>query len=123
MTLAEPSKSAAFNAPAPAAKATDAGKTARLPVAYPDRPMPLDVARRDRWLRELCSSVISRTAPVLLDREEVALALDLSPATFDRRIRDGKLALENAVVVGDRELYRREEVRAILLSSNDTVEG
>ena len=118
VTLAEPSKSAAFNAPAPAAKANDAGKMARLPVAYPDRPMPLAGPQRDRWVRELVGSIVSRTAPVLLDREEAILVLDLSPATFDRRLRDGKLALESVTVVGSRDLYLREDIRAILLSSD-----
>jgi hypothetical protein len=115
--LAEPSISTAFVYPEIAPAVTDRGKTARQPTNYPDRPMPLDVTRRDRWVRELGGSIIDRTAPVLLDREEVALALDLSPAALDRRIRGGKLALDCATMQGDRELYRREQVRAILLAS------
>ena len=76
-------------------------------------------------MRELCGSIVSRTAPVLLDRKDVELALELSPAAFEQRMRDGKLGLQDCVMQfgkgGLRELYRREEVRAILLSSNDTV--
>jgi hypothetical protein len=113
--LAEPRKSAPFVYPSLAAEAAGAGKLARAPVAYPDRPMPQDGPPRDRWVRELVGSIIDRTAPALLSRDEAILALDLSPGAFDRRISDGRLALESAVVVGDRELYRREQVRAILL--------
>ena len=117
LTLAEPSKSAPFMYSVHIAEDAGAGKPARPSIAYPDRPCPSQRGpARDRWVRELVGSIVSRTAPALLDRDETMLALDLSPTTFDRRISDDKLPLESAVVVGDRELYRREQVRAILLS-------
>jgi hypothetical protein len=117
VTLAEPRKTAPFMYLSPTVEPAGAGKLARAPLAYPDRPMPKGGPARDRWVRELVGSIIDRTAPVLLSRDEAILALDLSPGAFDRRIGDGRLALESAVVVGDHELYRREQVREILLAA------
>jgi hypothetical protein len=60
--------------------------------------------------------VLDQTAPILLlSREDAICALDLAPAVFDRRIRDGKLPLEDCVVAGSRELYRRDAVREVIL--------
>jgi hypothetical protein len=116
VTPAEPSIPAALNG----VPFAEAGSTARegrpATCQYPDRQMPPDGPRKDRWVRELVGSIVSHQAPILLDRRDVELALNLSSATFDRRISDGKLPLDYVTVVGDRELYRREQVRAILLS-------
>lgn len=48
--------------------------------------------------------------------EEAIPAPGLSLAALDRRIREGKLPLENAVVVGNREFYRREQIVQIVLA-------
>jgi hypothetical protein len=37
--------------------------------------MPQDGAQRDRWQRELVGSIVDRTCPVLLDRDEAMAAL------------------------------------------------
>ena len=120
--LVEPSIPAVFRASLLPQKTAEHWKPLRQSVDYPDRPYPLQSGpKQDRWVRELCGSIVSRQAPILLDRRDVELALDLSSATFDRRMRDGKLSLENMVMQGDRELYRREQVRAILLSAAGVV--
>jgi len=43
------------------------------------------------------------------------LALELSAGAFDRRLRNGKLDPDCATLGGERDLYRREDVRALLL--------
>lgn len=117
-TVSDPSISAVLDRPGSTETGSGSPKRAPATCPYPERPHPLQSGpAQDRWVRELVGSIVSRTAPVLLDRVLVLLALDLSPATFDRRIREGKLLLENVVVVGDRELYRREQVRALILAS------
>ena len=117
-TLSQASISAALMEPQSTETGSGSTKRSAPSCQYPDRRCPAERGpARDRWVRELCGSITSRTAPILLDRRDVELALDLSPAAFDRRLRDGKLALENMTMQGDRELYRREQVREILLSS------
>lgn len=96
--------------------AADRRKAARRLADYPERPLPSRAGpARDRWVRELVGSIVDRTAPALLDRADVLLALDLSSGAFDHRIREEKLVLEDMVCVGPRELYRREDVRALIL--------
>ena len=83
-TFAEPRKSAPFEYPPRAAVARGERKPVPRPVAYPDRPMPQDGPARDRWERELVGSIVNRTCPALLDRDEAMAALDVGPGTFDR---------------------------------------
>ena len=82
-----------------------------LPTA-PKGPTP---SQRARYVRELVGSILDRTCPVLLSRDEAIAALDLGPGTFDRWIRDGRL--EDMVVVGERQLFQAAELREIILGA------
>jgi hypothetical protein len=75
--------------------------------------VPQDGAQRDRWQRELVGSILARTCPALLDREEAMAALDVGPGTFDRWLREDRF--EDMAVVGERQLVRAAAVRKIIL--------
>jgi hypothetical protein len=74
-----------------------------------------------RYERELIGSIVDRTAPVLLDRDEAQIGLDIGPGVFDRWVREGEL--DDWVCVGERQLFRRESVRKIILESRRRVAG
>jgi hypothetical protein len=112
-SIREPRKSAPFMYPPRAAVARGERKPVPRPVAYPDRPMPQDGAQRDRWQRELVGSIVDRTCPVLLDRDEAMAALDVGPGTFDRWLREGRVG--DMVAVGERQLFRAAVLREIIL--------
>jgi hypothetical protein len=59
--------------------------------------------------------VLDRTAPVLIDAEDVAAILDLTPGQFDLWVRSGRL--EDVCCVGERRLFRAADVRALLLAA------
>jgi hypothetical protein len=114
-TFAEPRKSAPFVYPRRAAVARGERKPVPRPVLYPDRPVPQDGAQRGRWQRELVGSIVDRTCPVLLDREEVIAALGVGPGTFDRWLREDRF--EDMAVVGERRLVRAAVLREIILAA------
>jgi predicted DNA-binding transcriptional regulator AlpA len=62
----------------------------------------------------LRTAMLDRTAPVLLDPHEAIAALGISASAFDRRIKDGKLPLEDVMLAGKRELYRRDTLREVI---------
>ena len=109
----EPRKSGPFVYPRHAAVARGERKPVPRPVAYPDRPMPQDGPARDRWERELVGSIVNRTCPALLDRDEAMAALDVGPGTFDRWLREGRVG--DMVAVGERQLFRAAALRKIIL--------
>jgi hypothetical protein len=112
-TFAELRKSAPFVYPPHAAVARGERKPVPRPVAYPDRPMSQDGPARDRWERELVGSIVDRTCPALLDRDEAMAALDVGPGTFDRWLRDGRVG--DMVALGERQLFRAAALRKIIL--------
>lgn len=60
-------------------------------------------------------SIVDRTSPVLIDHAEAALALGMTSAALDYRLREGTVALDDAVCVGTRQLYRSAQLRPLLL--------
>jgi hypothetical protein len=114
-TFAEPRKSAPFVYPRRAAVARGERKPVPRPVAYPDRPMPQHGPARDRWERELVGSIVDRTCPALLDRDEAMAALGVGPGTFDRWLREGRF--EDMAVVGERRLFRAAALRETIVAA------
>jgi hypothetical protein len=59
-------------------------------------------------------SVVDRTSPVLLDRDDVLTILEIGPGVLDRWVREGQL--DDMVSVGERQLFRAADVRRLLLA-------
>jgi hypothetical protein len=86
-----------------------AGRGAVRPVPYPDRP----AQRTPRYERDLIGSVLCGSCPLLLDRDEAMIALDLTAGVFADLVRQG--GLKDWVVVGDRQLFRAAQIRELIL--------
>jgi hypothetical protein len=87
----------------------------RKPTQWPPGPPGHSPAQRARHERLMVLSILDRTSPALIDREEAIAILDTSPGAFDRWVREGRL--DDMVLAGDRQLPRAEQVRGILLAS------
>lgn len=86
---------------------------AAWPMTPPEHPTP---AKQARYERELIAAIIARTSPVLIDREEALIALDLTPGVLDRWVREGVL-LEDMASTGTRQMFLASTVRALILKA------
>lgn len=90
------------------------GTAARRLIAYPEyRSVSKRPAVVARYERELIGSIVDRTCPVLLDRDEAQTALDIGPGVLDRWVREDKI--EDMVCVGERQLFRAAQIRELIL--------
>ena len=63
----------------------------RQKTLWPDNCSYRSEAQRQRHIRLMGLSIVDRTSPVLIDRDDAMAVLDMSPGVFDRRVRDGDL--------------------------------
>jgi hypothetical protein len=60
----------------------------------------------------LAGSILAGTCPILLDREEAMIAIELTTGRFDMLIDDGQI--DDCVIAGPRQLFRAVQIREIL---------